>query len=266
VQVRLYWEVSRRTFRRMTTYRAATFAGVFTNTVFGFLFAYVMVAVYQQRSMVGSFDLTDALTFTFVTQGLAMVVTTFGNDSDISDRIKSGDVVIDLYRPVDYQGYWAAESYGKAAFYAIFRGIPPFVIGAIAFHLRLPAGVGTWLGFAATVAVAVAVSYGWRFILQCSAFWLLDVRGPNQIGMMVAMFMSGMFISTVFFPPWLATVGRWLPFASMMQVPGETFLGKHTGVDLFVVLVVQVAWAVALLAGGRLMLRRALRRVVVQGG
>jgi ABC-2 type transport system permease protein len=250
----------------MTTYRAATFAGVFTNTVFGFLLAYVMVAAFQQRPTVGDFDLTDALTFTFVAQGMAMVVGAFGSDSDISDRIKTGDVVIDLYRPVDYQAYWAADSYGKAAFFAIFRGIPPFVIGALAFHLRLPEGVGGWLAFVVSVAGAIAVSFGWRFILQCSAFWLLDVRGPNQLGTMLAMFMSGMFISTVFFPPWLATIGRFLPFQFMVQVPGETFLGKHTGFDLAAVLLVQVAWAVGLFAVGRLVLRRAMRRVVVQGG
>jgi ABC-2 type transport system permease protein len=264
--VRLYLEVTRRTFRRMTTYRSATFAGVFTNTVFGFLLAYVMVAVFQQRNTIGTFDLTDALTFTFVAQGMAMVVGAFGSDSDISDRIKSGDVIIDLYRPIDYQAYWAADSYGKAIFYAIFRGIPPFVIGALAFHLRLPDTLGNWLAFIATITVAVAVAFAWRFLLQCSAFWLLDVRGPNQLGMMFAMFFSGMFISTVFFPPWLATIGRFLPFASMVQVPGETFLGKHTGLDLVVVLASQLAWALVLLAVGRLVVRRAMRRVVVQGG
>jgi ABC-2 type transport system permease protein len=250
----------------MTTYRAATFAGVFTNTVFGFLLAYVMVAVFQQRATVGDFDLTDALTFTFVAQGLAMVVSAFGSDSDISQRIKTGDVVIDLYRPIDFQAYWAADSYGKAGFYAIFRGIPPFVIGALAFHLRLPVGLTGWVAFFVTVAGAIGVSFAWRFILQCTAFWLLDVRGPNQLGMMIGMFFSGMFISTVFFPPWLATIGHFLPFASMVQVPGETFLGKHTGFDLVAVLAVQVAWAVGLLAIGRLMLWRAMRRVVVQGG
>jgi ABC-2 type transport system permease protein len=264
--VRLYWEVARRTFRRMTTYRAATFAGIFTNTVFGFLLAYVMVAVFQQRSTVGSFDLTDALTFTFVAQGMAMVVSAFGNDSDISERIKTGDVVIDLYRPIDYQAYWAADSYGKAAFYAVFRGIPPFLIGALAFRLRVPDGASGWLAFVVTLLAAVAVSFAWRFILQCTAFWLIDIRGPNQLGMMVGMFFSGMFISTVFFPPWLAAVGRFLPFASMVQIPGETFLGKHTGLDLVIVLVTQVAWAAGLLVAGRLMLRRAMRRVVVQGG
>ncbi|MBV9255191.1 MAG: ABC transporter permease, partial [Actinobacteria bacterium] len=35
--MRLYWEVARRGFRRYATYRAATVAGVFTNSVFGLI-------------------------------------------------------------------------------------------------------------------------------------------------------------------------------------------------------------------------------------
>ncbi len=44
--MRLYWEVFRHGYRRWATYRAATAAGVFTNSVFGFLRAYVLVAVF----------------------------------------------------------------------------------------------------------------------------------------------------------------------------------------------------------------------------
>ena len=43
--MRLYWEVSRRGYRRFATYRAATLAGIFTNTAFGFMRAYVLVAL-----------------------------------------------------------------------------------------------------------------------------------------------------------------------------------------------------------------------------
>ena len=35
--MRLYWEVARVMARRLRAYRAATFAGVVTNTVFGYL-------------------------------------------------------------------------------------------------------------------------------------------------------------------------------------------------------------------------------------
>jgi ABC-type uncharacterized transport system permease subunit len=42
---RPYWEVARRSYRRFSTYRVATAAGIFTNTVFAFLKAYVLIAV-----------------------------------------------------------------------------------------------------------------------------------------------------------------------------------------------------------------------------
>ena len=58
--MRLYVEVARRTYARVSTYRSATAAGVFTNTVFGFLLAYILLAVYRERTDVGGFDAIDA--------------------------------------------------------------------------------------------------------------------------------------------------------------------------------------------------------------
>src|SRR5688500_8900772 len=103
--VRLYYEVARSTFRRVTTYRGATFAGVVTNTVFGFILTYVLLAVFRERGTVGGFDATDAATFVFVTQGMLMVVGIFGN-FEIAERIRTGDVAVDLCRPYDFQVWW----------------------------------------------------------------------------------------------------------------------------------------------------------------
>ena len=135
--MRLYFEVARRTYARISTYRSATVAGAFTNTVFGFLLAYVLLAVYAERPEVGGFDAVDAVTFTFVAQGMLMVLGMF-NDTEMADRITTGDVIVDLQRPYDHQAWWAGVSYGKAAYYVLFRGIPPFLIGALVFDLRLP--------------------------------------------------------------------------------------------------------------------------------
>ena len=51
--------------------------------------------------------------------------------------------------------------------------------------------------------LAVGVSFGWRYLLQMSAFWIVDVRGPNQLGMLAAHFLCGAFLPIVFFPGWL---------------------------------------------------------------
>lgn len=262
--MRLYLEVARRTFARTSTYRSATVAGVFTNTVFGFLLAYVLLAVYRQRGDVGGFDATDAVTFTFVAQGLLMPLGLFST-TEIADRISTGDVVVDLQRPYDHQAWWAAVQYGQAAFYSLFRGIPPFVAGAIVFDLDLPSPVGA-LAFLLSLALAIGVSFGWRYLLQMSAFWIIDVRGPNQLGMLTAHFLCGAFVPIVFFPGWLEGVCRALPFASMLQHPIELWLGERAGAGILGVLALQVVWLVALAALGRLVLARAVRRVVVQGG
>jgi len=248
----------------MTAYRGATAAGLFTNTVFGFLLAYVLLAVYRERPDVGSFDATDAVTFTFVAQSLIMVVGLFG-DSELPERIRTGDVVTDLFRPVDLQAWLLAVAYGKAAFYVIFRAILPFALGAAVFDLRMPAPA-LWPWFVASVVAAVAVAFGWRFLLALSAFWLLDDRGVSGLGLMAALFLSGLFVPVVFFPDWLETLARALPFASMLQVPAEVFLGKHLGADAARIVGLQVAWALGLAAVGRVVLARAVRRVVVQGG
>jgi ABC-2 type transport system permease protein len=262
--MRLYVEVARRTYGRISTYRSATLAGVFTNTVFGFLLAYVLLAVYAQRSEVGGFDAVDAVTFTFVAQGLLMVLGMF-NDTEIADRITTGDVIVDLQRPYDHQAWWASVSYGKAGYYAIFRGVPPFVVGALVFDLRLPSP-GDAVAFVVSLTLAVGVAFGWRYLLQLTAFWLLDVRGANQLGWLAAQFLSGAFLPIVFFPLWLETICRALPFASMLQLPVEVWLGQYDAVGLVGVFALQAGWAVALVLAGRHVMRRAVRRVVVQGG
>ena len=197
--MRLYVEVARRTYARTSTYRSATIAGLFTNTVFGFLLAYVLLGVYAQRPEVGGFDTTDTLTFIFVSQGLLTPLGLFAT-TEIADRITTGDVMVDLQRPVRPPGLVGGGDVrpGRAST-SIFRGIPPFLVGAIAFDLRLPS-IANLAAFLVAFVLAVGISFGWRYLLQMSAFWIVDVRGPNQLGMLAAHFLCGAYIPIVFFP------------------------------------------------------------------
>jgi ABC-2 type transport system permease protein len=263
--LRLYLEVGKRAFRRHSTYRAAAAAGVFTNTVFGIIFAYVMLAVYRQRPDVGGWDVRDALTFVFLTQGLIAVIGVFAGVGEIGERIKTGDIVTDLYRPVDFQLYWLAMDAGRSAYSVFARGVPPFAIGALLFDVRVPPPAMVPAA-ALSIAIAVVGCFAWRFIVGLWTFWLVDDRGPSQLSTIILMFFSGFILPIPFFPDWLRAVCRALPFVTMYQLPVEVFLDKHHGLDLAAVLAYQVLWAAVLLALGRLVLRSATRRVEVLGG
>lgn len=263
--LRLYWEVGRRGYRRYATYRGATIAGIFTNTVFGFMRAYVLIALFQSRPHLGGYDVTDALTYAWLTQAALMTVYIWGW-YEIAERIRSGDIVSDLQRPVDLQGYWLAQDLGRACYHAIFRGIPPFVLGALAFHLRIPANPATYLLFVLSLALAVCLSFALRYIVNILAFWLLDYRGVSTVAQTLWTFLSGFAVPLAIFPHTLRVIAEALPFAGMVQIPVDIFLEKYQGVSLLAALGRQLMWAVVLLMLGRWLFAMATRRLVVQGG
>ena len=82
-----------------------------------------------------------------------------------------------------------------------------------------------------SLPLAVTLSFTVRFLVACSAFWLLDSSGLRVLSMAFAIFFSGMTLPLVLFPGWLGTVARALPWASYVQVPADVWLGTHTGAD-----------------------------------
>jgi ABC-2 type transport system permease protein len=117
-----------------------------------------------------------------------------------------------------------------------------------------------------SLALAVTVSFAFRFLFNLAAFWLLDYRGVGVLAMVVSTFFSGQTVPIAFFPDWLETLAWAMPFAAMVQAPIEVFLEHVSGLELAGLLALQAFWAGALLLLGRLVLAAGTRRLVIQGG
>jgi ABC-2 type transport system permease protein len=264
----LHVAVATRAFRRYSTYTAATVAGIFTNSVFGVIFSFAYLALWRQNPDAGGYDATDAVTYVWLGQALLMTVALWGGGStdDLAERIRTGDVAIDLYRPVGLLGWYLAADLGRASYHLLTRGVAPTIIGILLFEIRMPAGILTAFGFVVSLALAVTVSFALRFMVAATAFWLLDASGARVLSGALAMFFSGMVLPLVLFPGWLGTLARALPWSAMVQVPNDIWLGKHPGTDLVLALGFQLAWALALLGCCALVMHAATRKVVLQGG
>ncbi|MEU0071429.1 ABC-2 family transporter protein [Streptomyces sp. NPDC006332] len=262
---RLYGAVAAGAFRRYATYRAATAAGVFTNTVFGLIMVFTYTALWDERPGLGGYDLAEALTYVWVGQSLFKTVASGGGgvENELMERIRTGDVAIDLYRPVDLQLWWLSADLGRAGFELLGRGVVPFVVGALCFRLALPSDPLLWVAFLGTVALAVVVSFALRYLVALTAFWLMDGTGVVQMAWLLGWFCSGMMLPLNVFPGAFGEVVRVLPWSSLLQAPADVLLGHA---DPWSTYAFQGAWALALLAAGRLVQSVATRRVVVQGG
>ena len=264
----LYVAIATRAFRRYSTYTAATVAGIFTNCVFGAIICFLYLAVWEESPNAGGYDSTDAVTYAWLGQAMIMTVMFWGGGSpqDLSERIRTGDVAIDLYRPASLLGWYAAADLGRAAYHLLARGVAPTLVGALLFDIRWPPGAAAWIGFAVSVALAALVSFGIRFLVATTSFWLLDATGPNTLAYVLATFFGGLTVPLVIFPGWLQHLALALPWAAYLQVPADIWLGQSSGTELLAGLAFQALWAVALLGVCAGVLRVATRKVVVQGG
>lgn len=264
----LHVAVATRSFRRYSTYRAATLAGIFTNSVFGIILSFVYIAVWKANPTAGGYDVSDALTYTWLGQAMIMPIAVWGGGTtdELAERIRSGDVAIDFYRPVSLLTWYLAADLGRSAYHLLTRGLAPTIVGALLFDLRGPASPAAAAAFAVAIALGVTVSFGLRMLVATTTFWLLDDVGPRTLHGCLSLFFCGLTVPLVLFPDGLREVALRLPWASFLQVPADIWLGQRQGVEILTGLGQSALWAAALLGAGALLLRAAERKLVVQGG
>jgi viologen exporter family transport system permease protein len=253
-------------FHRFATYRQATIAGAFTNTVFGFMRCYVLLSLVDAGGRVAGYDRAQLATFVFVGQGMIAVINYWGT-VELADRVRTGDVVADLLRPLDLMVGHLAADVGRAAHALLTRFVVPVVAGMLAFDFYLPAHLYTYPLFVVSLFLGVLICSAGKYIVCLTAFWLLDIRGPQALWVVVSTTGSGLAYPLPLLPDALVTVLWWCtPFPSLMQAPLDVLVERGGPGHAAAVLAGQVVWLGLVVATGRVVQRRALLRLVIQGG
>ena len=249
----VYAAIALRSFRRFSTYRVATASGAFTNTVWGFILCGIYLTLWHLRPGLGGYDASAAVTFVWLQQGLMQPLGMFGGGvtGELGERVRTGAIAVDLYRPVNLLAWWLAADVGRAAFQLTIRGCVPLLIGSLA--------------FAVAVALGLLISFALRYLVALSGFWLNDSRRAEMALMTATLFFSGMMLPLVAFPDRLGAIARATPWAGMLQVPVDVWLGRQPG-GVLGAFAFQGAWAVVLLLAGLTATSYATRKVVVSGG
>jgi ABC-2 type transport system permease protein len=248
-------------FQRQATYRLALISGLATNVFFGIIRTALFLALYEQRGAVGGLDEASALTYVWVVQSLFGIVWAVWI-WELPDAVRSGAFEAELTRPGGVLGRLLTFDLGRMANLALVRATVPLLGAAIVLHLTVPTTLGGWALVPVSVALAAVVGFCVRFLIGVSAFWTPDFRGVYSIAFPLVWFLSGFLIPVEFFPGALRAVGERGPLAAMLTAPVRVVTGRGTAGAL----VLQVVWAVVLLAACQAALAAGERRWVATGG
>src|SRR5688500_3824371 len=173
--MRLYYEIAVRSYRRAMIYRGAYISGMLTNAFFGALLSFVYLAIFEAGGTVAGYSVRDAVSYVWVTQSLISVGGAWFS-WEIMETIRTGEVVTDQDRPWNCYGYWLSRSAGERVFNLLIRASLTYVFGIVFFGAYVPAPAQA-LAFLAAIVLAMLVSFSLSFMLNLTAFWLVDATG-----------------------------------------------------------------------------------------
>ena len=250
-------------------YRTAAIAGIATQFGFGFLFILQYSAFYRVNPSAFPMELSQVVSYIWIQQAFIMLFMMWFFEGDIFAAITSGGVAYDLARPVDLYGKWYCQCAAGRLAKAVLRCFPILMIALCLpgpYKLTVPPDAVSFLLFLLSSVLALGVVLSFSMLIYIATFYTMSPVGMRIIGAVFADFMAGSIVPLPFFPDGFRQIAQLLPFAAMQNMPLRIYSGNISGTEAFWGILLQILWLVILTVGGKLWMRKALKKVVIQGG
>lgn len=264
-----YFAIFRMKFINTLQYRTAAVAGMVTQLAWGVMQLLAFHAFFQSGTGETSMSFSQTVSYIWLQQAFLSLFMAWFFDQDIFNAIASGNIAYDLARPVDLYSRWFCQSAATRLAKVCLRCIPVLLVALIMpppLRLTIPRHPLQLLYFVISMAATLGVVVSVNMIIYISAFYTISPAGMRIIAMALVDFLAGSTIPLPFFPQSIRAVINLLPFAAMQNIPLRIFSEHIVGIDCLHGILFQLFWLVVLVGIGKLMMKRGISKVTVQGG
>lgn len=187
----------------------------------------------------------------------------------IGDDIYEGNIAISLIRPINYRYRLLASSFGVFLSTAILLFIPLFVLSIALLNLTLGIPIPSLVNiilFLLSAILSFIIADSLNFLMGEIAIFTNALFGLMIIKNIVFSFLSGGLLPSSFFPIWLNTILKFLPFQSMIEKPIMMFLGRLNTQEIIISFLIQIMWIIILSIICNASFNRLKKRIVSAGG
>ena len=212
----------------------------------------------------GYVNLQDMMTYN-VMSSVATILISTSVLSEVDEKIKSGQVSIDLIRPFNFKGSLFCSTIGTNFVKAFIEAIPLLVISILLYGISIPSWKFQFLSLICLVN-ALILLFMLNYVLGLLGFWYLSVWQFRVIVGMLVMILGGQQIPLWFFPDYLVEASAYLPFRLVYFAPLTIFLEKTSLIDSLSLILQQFLWIGFLIFIEKTVWSRGIKKLVIQGG
>ena len=266
--MRAYIELIKTVFKANLAYRVNYFFGLAGHILWLIIWVAVWRALLgasgETATDTGTVTIRDMITYVVISRTISVLITQVIIDV-MDERIRTGQISMDLIKPINFQAFMFCHVTGNSLFQFLFQLLPVFGIGALCFGIQYPSAQN-FLLFCISVVNAAAINFLITYIIGLLGFQILSIWVFRRfIGDLISLF-SGSYIPLWFFPNFLISISLYLPFRLIYFMPISIYLNKLEVVDSLWIILLQLLWIVMLYGFTQLLWRLMVRRLVIQGG
>jgi len=210
-----------------------------------------------------------AISYAWLTQMMYGFVGHVDIDKELREKIISGNVALDLCRPLDLYAHWysktAANKFGSSAWRAVITLVAAMVVPAV-IRLSPPSSVLGFALFVISLCTGMLISVAFAMLLSAVRVGLTWGEGPTYMFALMASVLSGSWFPLQLWPDFMQSVLLLQPFAGLMDIPFRLYLGLIPPHEGLWAIGLQLLWAVIIMAIGKVLLNRKISQLIVQGG
>ncbi|MDO4282056.1 MAG: ABC transporter permease [Clostridia bacterium] len=251
-------------------YKMAAFAGVLTQFAWGGMYI-MLFATFLQNGTNSDMTISQMSTYIWLQQAFFMMFNLWSIDKDVLETITSGNIAMELIRPVNLYHIWHARSFGTKIGTTIIRCIPMILICSIMpigeYGLSMPASCLHFIFFIITLILSMLLVISYIMIMYGVLMSTFSSNGIRTAFQLIAEFFSGMVIPIAFMPDFLIKIIKFTPFYYMQNVSFNVYSGYISDLEEIIkIVVLQIFWLMILTLIGKKIIRKQEKKIVVQGG
>lgn len=252
-------------FRRGLAYRGNAYLQFIATVLNLVIMTSIWGALYAARGAVEGVTYDDMIVFAVV-NAVLMPLTGTGVAWTVSSRFVDGSIADDLLRPVSYKWYLFFDELGETIFDVGLTVLLPAAATLLIIRPQIDIGFAQLLLFFPSAALGVLIAFTLEYILGLTSFWLRTAFYLSWVSGALREILSGRFVPLWFYPPALAAVAMALPFRLVAFAPVAILIGRTTKTDILWTFLAQLGWLAALLVVERIVWRRAVHVITIEGG
>ena len=266
--MKVYIEFLKNAFQSNLAYKMNVFLSLISSIVVLLVQIYFWRALFQEigqtHTNMGVISFRDMVTYTLVSTGISIAISTT-TVFKVNDKIRSGEIAMDLIKPVSLKGMLFCDALGNNSFRMVFELMPFLIVGILMFGIRLPSESYSFL-FVISAINGMLIYFSISYLIGLIGFWFLSVGSLSMLFNVLINVFSGQMVPLWFFPQSLFELSIYLPFRLIYFAPLSIFLEKTALADAIGVILHQLLWIGILVGIEKVLWFRAVRKLVIQGG